>query len=156
VRRLIRALLGNDGLDRRLVSGETSSARDRGYSLIRATGFGERPIAAQVALVHEMIAATSVDVRRRSFEGMIVTDLRRAAQAIDVPTLVVIGARDRLVNPHQSRQLARSLRDGHALTFRNAGHAVVLERASHIASRTLRLAEQVLAGSVDLAAVAAG
>lgn len=155
-RRLIRALLGNDRLDRRFVSGETGSTRDRGYSLIRATGFGHHPVAAQVALVHEMIAATAVDVRRRCFEGMTATDLRRAARGIDVPTLVVIGARDRLVNPHQSRQLAHALPDGHALTFRNAGHAVVLERASHIASRTLRLAEQVLAGRVDLAAVAAG
>lgn len=156
VRTLLQRVIGHEGLDERFVSGETERARDRGYALIRATGFGAQPVAAQVSLIHEMIAGTGVDVRRGCFEGMTATDLRRDLKHVAVPTLVVIGARDRLVNPQQTRHLARALPDSHALTFRHAGHAVVLERAGAIARRTLHLAEQVADGSIDLAAVAAG
>jgi pimeloyl-ACP methyl ester carboxylesterase len=71
-----------------------------------------------------------------------------------VPSLVVVGGRDRLVNPRHTLALAAELPQARAVVFRRAGHAVVLERHAAITRRIALLTEQVLTGARDLDAVA--
>lgn len=154
--RLIERIVADPGLDRRFVSG-SERARARGARLVRRTGFGPDADPRHVALIHDMIATTPTEVRRACLIGMRRTDLTDQLGAITVPTLVVIGARDRLVNPAHAREVARRLPRAHVVTYRRAGHAVVVERAEDIARRVALLGAAAARGEeVDPAALAAG
>ncbi len=155
-RRLFATVLGSDRVDQTFVTTADDSTRQRGYAIVRTSGFGKRPDPAKVRLIHQMIANTPVDVRRRTFEGMFTEDLRPDLANIDVPALVVIGQQDRVVNPVQTHELARLLPRSTHVEYEDAGHAVVLERHEEITRHTLRLTEHALgSGTVDLAEIAA-
>jgi non-heme chloroperoxidase len=148
VRRLLRWLVGDALVDRRFVADR--GARARSYAIVRTGGFGAAPSPAHVRAFRDAIAATAPRARRATLAGMFGVDLRGTLGVIQVPTLVVIGGRDRLVNPRQSLALADELPHARAVVFARAGHAVVLERHAAITRRVALLVEQVLAGDGDL------
>lgn len=148
VRLLFRWMVGDPALQRIFLEGRGGKAQ--GYAVLRAGGFGARPSPAHVATLREQIAATVPAVRRATLAGMDGMDLRGTLGAIDVPTLVFTGGRDRLVNAHQSVALATELPRARSVVFASAGHAVVLERHAAITRRIALLAEEALTGSADL------
>jgi pimeloyl-ACP methyl ester carboxylesterase len=96
------------------------------YRLVR-WGFGRRPSPSHVRFVRDSIASIPPEVRRDTYRIMTGYDLRPDIDAIRSPTLVVVGGRDRLVNPEESRELARRLPKGRAVELPDAGHAPMLE-----------------------------
>jgi pimeloyl-ACP methyl ester carboxylesterase len=96
------------------------------YRLVR-WGFGRRPSPSHVRFVRDAIASVSPEVRRDTYRIMTGYDLRPDIRAIRSPALVVIGGRDRMVNPEESRELARRLPQGRAVELPEAGHASILE-----------------------------
>jgi len=148
VRVLFRWMVGDPALQRFFLEGRAGGAH--GYAVLRTGGFGARPSPAHIATLREQIAATPPAVRRATLTGMDDMDLRGTLGAIDVPTLVFAGGRDRLVNAHQAATLAAELPQARSVVFASAGHAVVLERHAAITRRIALLAEEALTGSADL------
>jgi pimeloyl-ACP methyl ester carboxylesterase len=150
VRTVSQRLVGDPMTARAFLDGGSA----RGYSVVRGGGFGHRPSPTHVEMFRDLIAATPPSVRRATLAAMFACDLRGTLADVDVPTLLVVGGRDRLVNPRQTLSLTTELPRARAVVFSRAGHAVVLERHAAITRRIALLAEQVLAGSGDLDLVA--
>jgi pimeloyl-ACP methyl ester carboxylesterase len=84
----------------------------------------------------------------RSMRGLMTSYLRvgaanawRMARALRVPTLVVWGDRDRLVDPVLAPRLARTVPDGRLLMLPGVGHVAMLEAPEETARAVLGLVE---------------
>ncbi|TYP89925.1 alpha/beta fold hydrolase [Blastococcus xanthinilyticus] len=84
----------------------------------------------------------------RSMRGLITSYLRlgpanawRAARSLRMPTLVLWGSRDRLVDPALAPRLAAAVPDGRLLLLDGVGHVAMLEAAEPTARAVLALAE---------------
>jgi pimeloyl-ACP methyl ester carboxylesterase len=96
------------------------------YRVVR-WGFGRSPSPSQVLFVRDAIASVRPDVRAETYRVMTGADLSQVLPKIKIPTLVVIGGRDRLVDPAESRLMAEHLPKSSLKEFAGAGHAVFLE-----------------------------
>ncbi len=122
-------LLGNPGVDRILnaQAGSIGSAT-LSYRFIR-TGFGTAPAPAVVRFVRDIIATVPREVRTRTFHAMAGYDLSSSVTEVEVPALVVLGTKDRVVNPAETRAIGDLLPRARVVEFPGAGHAAFLERA---------------------------
>ena len=84
----------------------------------------------------------------RSMRGLITSYLRvgrtnawRAARALRIPTLVVWGSRDRLVDPALAPRLAAAVPDSRLLVLEGVGHLAMLEAAEPTARAVLGMVE---------------
>lgn len=102
------------------------------YGLVRNMGFGRRPDPTSVRHLRQLLAATPAHIRRAALSGTFGVDVRGTLAPIDVPTLVVVGGRDRLVPARHSLALLDELPHSRAVHYPDAAHAVVLEQASGI------------------------
>lgn len=98
------------------------------YRVVRV-GFGQDPSPAHVRFVRDLIATVPPEVRADTFRAMTGYDLTGALDEVKVPSLVIIGGRDRLVNPDESRLIGQRLARSKTVVFPDAGHAAFLERA---------------------------
>jgi non-heme chloroperoxidase len=96
------------------------------YRVVR-WGFGRSPSPSQVLFVRDAIASVRPDVRAETYRVMTGADLSPLLPEITVPTMVVVGERDRLVNPVESRMMADLLPNGRLVEFPRCGHAAFLE-----------------------------
>jgi pimeloyl-ACP methyl ester carboxylesterase len=113
------------------------------YRVVR-WGFGRRPSPSQVLFVRDAIASVRLDVRAETYRVMTGYDLTPLLPSIDQPALVLIGGRDRLVNPEESRSLADLLPRGRAAVFPDAGHATFLEEHERFNAQVRRFADRRL------------
>jgi pimeloyl-ACP methyl ester carboxylesterase len=109
--------------------------------LIRWLAFGRRPDWADVrALISQ------VDRADRHNAGEFRRELgrheRRTALAafVDVPTMVLVGDRDRMTPPDHTRLIAATLPAAELVTYPGSGHSLPYERHADVATRILRLA----------------
>ncbi|CCG04901.1 alpha/beta fold hydrolase [Blastococcus saxobsidens] len=93
----------------------------------------------------------------RSMRGLITSYLRlgpanawRAARGLRMPTLVVWGSRDRLVDPALAPRLAAAVPDSRLLVIEGVGHVAMLEAAEPTARAVLAMVEEE-AGRPDAA-----
>lgn len=114
------------------------------YRVVR-WGFGREPSPSQVLFVRDSIASVRPDVRAETHRVMTAADVAGLLPEVSIPTLVVIGGRDRLVDPDDSRMLADRLPRGRAVTFPDAGHAVFLEEHERFNAEVRRFAARRLA-----------
>ncbi len=96
------------------------------YRVIRV-GFGKNASPSQIRYVRDVIASVPPRVRADAYRAMTGYDVRPLLGDIVQPALVVIGERDRLVNPEESRALAERLPDARTLELPEVGHAAFLE-----------------------------
>jgi pimeloyl-ACP methyl ester carboxylesterase len=89
----------------------------------------------------------------RSMRGLITSYLRlgpanawRMARSLRMPTLVLWGDRDRLVDPALAPRLATAVPDARLLVLEGVGHVAMLEAPEPTARAVLALAEDVAAG----------
>jgi pimeloyl-ACP methyl ester carboxylesterase len=106
----------------------TAATTSLSYRVVR-TGFGREASPAQVRFVRDLIASVPPSVRLDTYRAMTGYDLSPALAGITVPVTVVLGTRDRLVDPEESRAIAELLPRADLVEFEGAGHAVMLERA---------------------------
>jgi pimeloyl-ACP methyl ester carboxylesterase len=141
--RMLRGVVESDLAER--VLGRDMGRRDLSlsYRVVRL-GFGPEPSPSQVLFVRDAIASVRPDVRAETYRVMTAGDLAPVLPEIKVPTLVVIGGRDRLVNPEETRLLAERLPRARAVTFPNAGHAVFLEEHDRFNAEVRRFAHRRL------------
>ena len=86
----------------------------------------------------------------RSMRGLITSYLRvgaanawRAARSLTMPTLIVWGDRDRLVDPALAPRLAAAVPDGRLLVIEGVGHVAMLEAPEPTARVVLGMVEDV-------------
>jgi pimeloyl-ACP methyl ester carboxylesterase len=113
------------------------------YRIVR-TGFGDAPSPAHVRLVRDAIASVPRDIRNQTFRAMSEYDLSGSLAGIDVPAVVMLGSKDRLVNPADTRALAHGLPRATAVEYPGAGHAVFLERSESFNGALARFARNRL------------
>jgi pimeloyl-ACP methyl ester carboxylesterase len=109
------------------------------YRLVR-WGFGREPSPTQVRFIRDVIASVPPQVRADTFKVMTGYDVTPVLPTLDIPVLVVIGGRDRLVNPEESSAMARRLPRGELLTLPESGHASFLEEHARFNQELLRFA----------------
>jgi pimeloyl-ACP methyl ester carboxylesterase len=103
---------------------------DFGFVLTKAWGFGDDPSPAQVEFVERMVAATPIDVITSFTSTFTERDRYEALQHLgQVPTLVLVGDRDRITPLRESKTLAQRLSGSELVVLTGAGHMVMAERA---------------------------
>ncbi len=123
-------------------------------TLIARLGFGRHPVASQVELVREMLAACSAETGRDAVVPLLGLDLVDDLALIDRPTLVIAGTSDVLTPPVESRRLARSIRGARLELIERAGHTIMLERAELFHELLLDFARDVGVAPTAAAATA--
>lgn len=119
---------------------ERLMARPRlGCALVRGT-FGLAPQPAHVDATRAHFARTQPAVWRACLAAMRAMDLRYSLQAVDLPTVVVLGRRDRLVPNALTRAIAEHLAGAEVVELPGAGHMLPLERPDEVAEVIRRLA----------------
>ena len=115
------------GLTERVL-GKDMGREDLGlsYRVVR-WGFGRSPSPSHVLFVRDAIASVRPDVRAETYRIMTGADLSPLLPDIDIPVLVVVGGRDRLVNPTETKAMSARLPDARLIEFDRAGHAAFLE-----------------------------
>jgi pimeloyl-ACP methyl ester carboxylesterase len=131
------------GLDRVFSGGVGQEGRHLSYRVARV-GFGKNPAPSHVSFIRDLIASVPPQVRMDTFQAMSGYDLSGALPAIKVPTLVVSGGRDRLVNPAESAHLAARLPRATHVVFPDAGHAPFLEEHERFNAELRRFVDRRL------------
>jgi pimeloyl-ACP methyl ester carboxylesterase len=138
----VQAAVASDLFDRVLAKDVgTDDISGLSYRLVR-WGFGKDPSPTQVRFIRDVIASMPPDVRADTFRIMTGWDFRPYLAQVKVPALMVIGGRDRLVSPDESRALAGLLPRGRVVVLPDAGHAAFLERPNSFNAELRRFAER--------------
>jgi pimeloyl-ACP methyl ester carboxylesterase len=119
-------VVSNPVLDRIFASGVGERSTPMSYRVVRA-GFGSRAAPEHVRFVRDVIATVPPQVRVDTFRAMTGYDLTGALDQVKVPALVIVGSRDRLVNPAETKVIGERLKGARTVEFRDAGHAPFLE-----------------------------
>jgi pimeloyl-ACP methyl ester carboxylesterase len=110
-------------------------------ALIRHTAFGPDATPAQVAFYERMLMQCPTDARSAVGVALSDMDLWHALTHLTVPTLVVVGDRDRLTPPaHASRIAAELPQPAGLIELRDTGHMSPLERPRELSDALVRLA----------------
>jgi pimeloyl-ACP methyl ester carboxylesterase len=113
------------------------------YRVVR-WGFGREPSQSHVLFVRDAIASVRPDVRAETHRVMSDADVAGLLSEVTVPAMVVIGGRDRLVDPQESKAMAGLLPRGRSVTFPDAGHAAFLEEHERFNAEVRRFAARLL------------
>jgi pimeloyl-ACP methyl ester carboxylesterase len=110
------------------------------YAAVRYIAFGRDASPAQVAFFERMLVTCPPDVRAKIGLAMSEMDLREAVPRLTVPTIVLVGADDRLTPPAHSERIAEALPELLRLTvLPDTGHMTPLERPDEVTDALLEL-----------------
>ncbi|MEX2458437.1 MAG: alpha/beta hydrolase [Actinomycetota bacterium] len=137
-------VVSNPALDR-LFAGGVGEARSApmSYRIVRV-GFGREPSPAHVRFVRDIIATVTPQTRVDTFRAMTGYDLSGALESVRTPSLVIVGGRDRLVNPAESKLIGERLPRARTVVFPEAGHAAFLERSEEFNAEVIAFAQERL------------
>jgi pimeloyl-ACP methyl ester carboxylesterase len=109
-----------------------------GRFLVRGT-FGADPRRAHVEATRALFVAAPSDVRRQCVEAIGEMDLRAALQAVEVPTVVVLGTRDTMIVNSLTRAIAEHVAGASVVELPRAGHMLPFERPDEVVAAIRRL-----------------
>lgn len=141
--RAVQYLIESPAIDRRLARDVGSEDDNLSQRVVRV-GFGLNASPTQVRFVRDVIASVPPPVRVDAFRAMSSYDVEPHLDAIAHPSLLVIGQQDRLVNPEESKELAKRLDGSETLVLPDAGHAAFLEMPNTFNAAVLGFAERHL------------
>jgi pimeloyl-ACP methyl ester carboxylesterase len=134
-RRLQAAVEGLEGIALRALQGRTDSVdtfRKRANNLVylgtRLMGFGSDPSPTQVAFIEKLLSEVPSSVWFKLIPTMLGLDVSRALDAIDVPTLVVVGEKDKLTPLAAAERIADCVPRADLVVLPDTGHVPMLER----------------------------
>jgi pimeloyl-ACP methyl ester carboxylesterase len=110
--------------------------------LVKALVFGRHPRRADVLSVAEQTFAAD-PVAVAAFRDSIAEHRRTSSLASmrGVPTVVLVGTRDRLCPPEHARTIAAALPDAELVVLPGAGHMITFERSQEVAAHLQGLLE---------------
>jgi pimeloyl-ACP methyl ester carboxylesterase len=110
----------------------------------RFLNFGKKPDRRLTRFTEAMSAATPAEVVGDFWLTLDAHDKRAALATLgDVPTLVVVGDRDRLTAPAHARAIAAAVPGAKLLEVRGAGHVPMLEQPEVVNAALIELVESV-------------
>ncbi|MDQ1374287.1 MAG: hypothetical protein QOJ09_1625, partial [Actinomycetota bacterium] len=124
--RIATQVIAHPRLERALASASI------GPLLVRNT-VGRRAVHSHLEAVRELFVATPPEVRSGFLGAMAQMDLAEALGELDIPSVVVVGARDRLTPPALSRRLANALPGARLAVLDDFGHMLPLEAPVELA-----------------------
>ncbi|MGH3372737.1 MAG: alpha/beta fold hydrolase, partial [Nocardioidaceae bacterium] len=95
-------------------------------------------------LMQSFPSPTLIDV----LKAVIAFDMSEAVGAVDTPTLIVTGDRDRIIAGTASRQLARQIRGSKLVEFEGAGHNTIMERHEEVTELVAVFLDDVCPGGM--------
>ncbi|MGH2740200.1 MAG: alpha/beta fold hydrolase [Actinomycetota bacterium] len=113
------------------------------YRIVRF-GFGKDPSPSHVRFIRDVIASVPPKARADTYHAMSAYDASNELWRIKTPSLVVLGTRDRLVNPEESRLLADRLPRARTVALDDAGHTSFLTAHERFNAEIRRFAERRL------------
>jgi pimeloyl-ACP methyl ester carboxylesterase len=96
--------------------------------LIKLMGFGPKAHRHQLAFMHQMLQAIPAEILVPIVRTLRTMDVSAALDRIDVPALVIVGARDRLTPRSAARYLATAIDGAQLAVIQHSGHMPMLER----------------------------
>ncbi|MEP7025837.1 MAG: alpha/beta hydrolase [Actinomycetota bacterium] len=117
-----------------LIERARSAAGDLAFLSTRYMAFGDSKISpAVVDFLERMIRATPVDIVADFYLALLDHDKQAALSTLgQVPVVVVVGERDRLVGAALSEQLAAGIPGARLITLPETGHVAMLERPAEV------------------------
>jgi len=95
--------------------------------LVRLMGFGPSAPAEQVEFMSSMLASVPAEVLVPIVQTLRTMDVSHTLDEIDVPTLVIVGSRDRLTPRAAARLLATNIHGAELVVIPQSGHMPMLE-----------------------------
>lgn len=121
--------LKQDFLARRLAPLEAGlTPADFAVDLTNALVAPKAPIAVRKQL-QSSLAELRVDSYKQALRSILSTDFRPTLRQIRVPTLVMVGAEDKLTTPAMAEALASAISGSELIVLENAGHLSNIEQA---------------------------
>jgi pimeloyl-ACP methyl ester carboxylesterase len=123
------------------------SASDIAFLGTRRIAFGDPNVSPTlVDFLERIIRSTPIDVIADFYVALVGHEKRHALKVLgNVPTLVLTGDRDRLVDPSLSEGIASAIRDAKLVKIHGAGHVVILERPDEVNEAIADLLTQAVA-----------
>lgn len=109
---------------------------------LRHLALGPRPPPALVELCQQMFRQCPADVRAALGTTLAALDLTCALDALDVPTVVIVGELDRLTPPHHARAIAAAVAGAVLVEIPTAGHMAPLEAPIEVSGQIRVLARR--------------
>jgi pimeloyl-ACP methyl ester carboxylesterase len=97
-----------------------------GHRFVRGV-FGDDPVRWHVDLTGKLFAETPAHVRAGFMLAMSTMNLLEGIGAIDIPTTVIVGSRDRLTAPARAAQMVAAIPGARLVTLPGRGHMLPLE-----------------------------
>ncbi len=117
---------------------------DLSLLLTRQFGMARDASPETVAFLERELRACPPIVLAAFAPGLATLDMREAAARLRLPTLVVVGERDRMTPPRQGRILAELLPMGDIVELAGVGHTTMLEAPDVVTGALRALADEVL------------
>jgi pimeloyl-ACP methyl ester carboxylesterase len=127
------------------------SSASIGPLLVRNT-VGRNAVHSHLEAVRELFVATPPEVRAGFLGAMSKMDLADALAELDVPALVLVGARDKLTPPALSRRLAKALPGARLVVLDDVGHMLPIEAPADVVDQLEQLLAVLGVGEVGAAA----
>ena len=130
--RMTARMAGGRGIERFLASAV-------GHAFFRSV-YGTKVRRSDLLLSREGFLGTVGAAREAFVDAMLSMDLREANAGIDVPTTVVIGAKDTLLPPRLGHEVAASIPGARVVRLDHVGHMLPLEAPDEVAGVVLEAA----------------
>lgn len=121
-----------------------TTGSDFAYLATRMSNFGPNASPAQVEHVARIATEAKPEVWAHTLGSLIEMDLRHAIERVTVPTLVIVGDRDRLTPKTSAQALLKALPDGRGIVLTGAGHLSMMERHETFNRRLEAFLDEVL------------
>lgn len=133
---------------RALYGGVDEAGRPRGNDIAtlvaRTLGVGADAPEHAVATLRRLVLNSRPHVAGEMWRTAGTVDLMDAAAGLNVPVLIIAGARDRVLPALHSRRLAEKIADAQIVELEGVGHVAMMERADEVAALLAGFAERVL------------
>ncbi len=130
--------------------------RGIGHAIARLSNFGPDASPELVDYIARLSARAPVRVWTDGLASLVDTDLRRAAELVAVPSMIVVGGEDRVTPPAAALALAALMPDAGVEVVEGAGHMTMMERPERFNRVVADLASRVRDGAKRTARRPAG